>query len=110
MVRILLLTLLLYSSIFADNTYERNCVSCHKHLPVSLEKMFMQYILVYGDEKNVKAGLKHYLKYPIKDISLMSNLFISNYGIKTKSTLSDEEIDEILEIYWDKFKIFGKLN
>jgi len=93
----------------ASDAYERNCVECHKNLPTSLQRMFMNYLLVYGGEKNMKAGLKHYLQYPSKHISVMSDLFIQNYGIKRKTTLSSEELDEILDIYWDKFKVFKKL-
>jgi len=93
----------------ASDVYERNCVGCHRDLPTSLQRMFMNYLLVYGGEKNMKAGLKHYLQYPSKHISVMSDLFIANYGIKNKTTLSSEELDKALDIYWDKFKVFDKL-
>ena len=69
----------------------------------------MRHLLVYGGEQNVKAGLKHYLKYPLREISTMDNLFLDNYGIKKKTTLKESDIDEALEIYWDKFKVFNKL-
>ena len=95
--------------VFTQDVYEYYCVECHKKLPTSLQRMFMRYLLVYGGEKNVKAGLKHYLKYPSKEISVMSKLFIDNYGIKKKTVLSDVHIDEVLDIYWDKFKVFQKL-
>ena len=93
----------------ASDAYERKCVECHKNLPTSLQRMFMNYLLVYGGEKNLKAGLKHYLKYPSKHISVMSDLFIENYGIKDKTRLNDKELDEVLDIYWDKFKVIGRL-
>ncbi|MCW8820912.1 MAG: hypothetical protein OQK45_01705 [Sulfurovum sp.] len=109
MVKHIILSLVLISGLFAQDAYERNCVECHKELPTSLQRMFMRYLLVYGGEQNVKAGLKHYLKYPLKEISVMSDLFIDSYGIKKKTTLSDSEIDEALDIYWDKFKVFNKL-
>lgn len=93
----------------SGDAYERYCVECHRELPTSLQRMFMRYLLVYGGEKNVKAGLKHYLKYPLKEISVMSDLFIDNYGIKKKTTLSDNQIDKVLDIYWEKFKVIDKL-
>ena len=99
----------IFSGLFAQNSYERNCVGCHEDLPISLQRMFMNYLLVYGGEKNMKAGLKHYLKHPSKDISVMSGLFINSYGIKKKSDLSEKEIEASLNIYWDKYKVFGKL-
>jgi len=99
----------MFSGVSAQDAYERNCVACHKNLPTSLQRMFMKYLLVYGGEKNMKAGLKHYLQYPSKHISVMSKLFIDNYGIKKKTTLTSEELDEVLDIYWEKFKVFDKL-
>ena len=89
--------------------YERHCVFCHATLPTSLQEMFKRYLLVYGGEKNMKAGIKHYLKYPIKDISVMSELFIDTYGIKNKTTLSDDVLEKAIDVYWEKFKVFEKL-
>lgn len=109
MVKILVIFSLLNFSLFAENVYDRKCVSCHSSLPISLQSMFMKYLLVYGGEKNFKAGLKHYLKYPSKHISVMSKLFIDNYYIKDKTILSDETLDEAIDIYWEKFKVFNKL-
>lgn len=101
--------MVLATGLFAENVYERNCVECHKDLPTSLQQMFKRYLLVYSGEQNVKAGLKHYLKYPLREISVMSDLFIDTYGIKEKTTLSESDIDEALDIYWEKFKVFNKL-
>ena len=100
---------MLVSGVFAENAYERPCIECHKELPTSLQQIFKRYLLVYSGEHNVKAGMKHYLKYPIRDISVMSDLFLDNYGVKEKINLTDSQIDEALDIYWDKFKVFNKL-
>jgi len=109
MVRAVVLFFVLVSGLYAENVYERNCVECHKALPTSLQQMFKRYLLVYSGEQNVKAGMKHYLKYPLREISVMSDLFLDTYGIKEKTTLSESDIDEALDIYWDKFKVFNKL-
>ena len=109
MVRVILLCSILFSSVYASNIYERNCVGCHSTLPSSLQFMFKRYLLVYSGESNVKAGIKHYLKYPSKDITAMQDLFIDTVGIKSKTSLTQEELDEAIDIYWEKFKVFGKL-
>jgi hypothetical protein len=103
------LFLLLVQLMTAADIYERNCIPCHQNLPTSLQQMFKEYLLVYSGEQNVKAGIKHYLKYPNRSISVMSELFIDNFGIKKKSRLSPEELDEAVNIYWEKFKVFNKL-
>jgi len=104
-----MLFLILTSGLFSQDVYERNCVGCHKDLPTTLQQMFKEYLQMYSGEENVKAGLKHYLHYPSKSISVMSELFIDSYGIKKKSRLNKKELDEAIDIYWDKFKVFGKL-
>lgn len=109
MVKIVCLSLVLLSSSFAQDAYERNCVSCHKSLPATLQEMFKRYLLVYSGESNMKAGIKHYLLYPSKDISVMSDLFIDTYGTKNKMTLNLKELEQAIDIYWDKFKVFDKL-
>ena len=107
--RYLFLLILLLSLGYGEDLFERNCVSCHRKLPATLQEIFKRYLLVYSGEKNVKAGIKHYLLYPSKDISVMSDLFISTYGIKEPTTLDEKVLDEAIDIYWERFKVFGKL-
>lgn len=109
MVKRIIVVILLFTGLFAQDVYERHCVGCHEKLPTSLQRMFMNYLLVYGGEKNMKAGLKHYLLYPSKHISVMSDLFIENYGIKDKTNLSNDVLEKAIDIYWNKFKVFDKL-
>jgi len=110
MVKNIFISLILLSTgSHAQNIFERNCISCHQSLPISLQGMFKQYLLVYSGENNVKAGIKHYLNYPSKDISVMSKLFTDTYSIKHKTKLSPENLDKAINIYWDKYKVFGKL-
>ena len=109
MVKQMFILVALCTNIFAQNAYERECVACHKELPTTLQRMFMNYLVVYGGEENMKAGIKHYLMYPSKHITVMSDLFVENYGIKNKTTLSSDELDKIIDIYWDNFKVFDKL-
>ena len=93
----------------AEDIYESKCIPCHQELPTSLQQMFMSYLSMYSDEKNVKAVLKYYMNYPSKGMSVMSDLFIDSYGIKKKTKLTKKELDEAVDIYWEKFKVFDKL-
>ncbi|RUM75677.1 MAG: hypothetical protein DSZ12_03205 [Sulfurovum sp.] len=109
MVKQILMVLVLISGVFAEDVFEKNCVLCHQHLSASLQEMFKRYLLVYSSEINVKAGIKHYLMYPSKDISVMSKLFINTYGIKHKTELNKTELNKAVDRYWEKYKVFGKL-
>jgi len=102
--------ILLYSTIlFSQNIFEKNCVVCHEHLPASLQRMFMSYLKVYSGEITTKAAIKGYLQNPTKRLSVMSDLFIDRFGIKDKTTLSEKELEEAIDIYWDLYDVRNKL-
>jgi hypothetical protein len=107
--KMMFIIVLMFTSLSAKNVFERNCVDCHKPLPATLQEMFKRYLLVYGGENNFKEGLKYYLKHPNKYTSAMSSLFVDTIGIKEKTTLSEEELVESINIYWEKYKVFGRL-
>ena len=50
-----------------------------------------------------------YLQNPSVEKTIMAESFITRFGIKKKTNLSDEKLKEALDIYWDEYKIFGKL-
>ena len=105
-------TVLCFSLLFgfaSANVYEDNCVKCHKNLSVGIDKYFYNYLLIYSGERDMKNAIISYLKYPAYETSVMSDEFIDSFGIKKKTTLSDAELKEAVDTYWDKYKVFGKL-
>lgn len=111
MVKIIIL-LLINISVFANKNfdiYEKNCVNCHNSLPVSIDKYFYRYLLKYSGEKQVKESIYNYLKNPSKKTTIMPQSFIDRFGIKKKTSLGDEELKDAIDIYWDKYKVFDKL-
>ncbi|WP_121626369.1 hypothetical protein [Poseidonibacter antarcticus] len=113
MVKLILTLVLLVSFLNAAKTkktvYENNCIKCHRKLPVSIDKYFYRYLLKYSSEDRVKESMFRYLKKPSKDMTIMPEAFIKRFGIKKKTTLSDKKLYKALDIYWEKYKIFGKL-
>ena len=107
-VKIILIFLMMYSLLQA-NVYESNCVSCHNELPVSIDKYFYRYLLKYSSQKKVKTAMIRYLKTPSKKKSVMAEAFISRFGVKKTTTLKYEDLKKAVDIYWDKYKVFGKL-
>ena len=91
------------------NPYLTNCVHCHNKLPVSIDKYFYRYLLKYSSERDVKKAMYAYLKNPSKKSSVMGEAFISRFGVKKKSILSNKKLKKALNIYWDRYKVFGKL-
>ncbi len=50
-----------------------------------------------------------FLKNPTKEKSLMSESIIKRFGLKKKTRLSDNELKEALDIYWEHYNLFRKL-
>jgi len=107
--QLFILVFIFYNTILNASVYNTNCIKCHVNLPVSIDKYFYRYILKHSSETNVKKAMKSYLINPTEDKTIMPEAFVNRFGIKDKSTLSNEEIDKALDTYWQKYKIFGKL-
>ncbi len=112
MVRVFFILSLFSILVFAKNEkniYETNCVKCHSKIPVTIDKYFYRYLLKYSSEKDVKEAMFDYLKNPTIEKTIMSESLVKRFGIKRKTKLSDEKLEEALDAYWDRYKIFGKL-
>jgi hypothetical protein len=96
-------------SVEAENAFEKNCIPCHARLDISLRKTFMNALLVYGGKENMKAGLAYYFLYPRKDSSVMDEEFLRKNGVKVSMSVDPKELDDALEIYWQKYTVMGKL-
>ena len=108
MARLILMFILVVTSLNA-NSYENNCLACHNKLPVSIDKYFYRYLLKYSSERSVKEAMTNYLKKPNKDTTIMPKAFINRFGIKKATKLNDIELQDALSVYWQKYKVFGKL-
>jgi hypothetical protein len=115
MVKIIFIYFLIITTLYSaekvavSNPYEANCIKCHNSLSVSLEKIFFRYLVKYSSELSVKSAMIDFLKNPNKQTSAMSDEQIRRLGIKSKSHLSDEELKHAIDIYWERYKVFGKL-
>ncbi len=100
--RVLLICLMLLLNAKAD-VYHDACVTCHQYQPATLEKMFMLYLKTYSVELSFKVSLKEFLKKPTEKKSLIGSEFIRNFSVKDPTRLSDKELDEAINTYWDLY-------
>ncbi len=112
--RYILILLLTYSILFSmeiegENIYEKNCLSCHQFSTLKLDKIFFRYLIKYSSELSVKSALIDFLKNPNPQTSVMSKDELRRVGLKTESTLSDDELEEAINIYWDLYDVSKKL-
>jgi len=96
-------------ALHAEDVFDRECVACHVRKKVSLRKAFMNALLVYSGEENMKAGLKYFLRHPRRDSSVMSEAFLDLHGVKEPMTLDDAALDKALDIYWERYRVIGNL-
>ncbi|SFV59277.1 hypothetical protein MNB_SV-13-179 [hydrothermal vent metagenome] len=110
-VLISLLTLSLTGEELAEKhkIYKQNCIPCHEYLPYSLEKIYMLYLKTFSGKVTFKASLKAFLKKPMEETSLMPDEWIENFSVKEKTTLSDKELDEAIDSYWELYDVRNKL-
>lgn len=111
MARLVIFLFLIFGFAFGEqkSVYEKNCVACHNKIPVSIDKYFYQYLLEYSSERDVKEAMFQFLKEPTLEKSLMSESLIKRFGLKKKTKLSDKELKEALDSYWNEYNLFGKL-
>jgi len=111
LVKKLLFTLLLWQGMLcAGSVFEHECVRCHKEKNISLQKSFMNALLVYGGKENLKAGLGYYLRNPNLGTSVMDEAFLEKNGVKAAMKLSPQIMDRALEEYWQTYTVVGKLH
>ena len=109
---IFIILILISTSLYARSSneiYDLNCEQCHSKLPVTIDKFFYRYLLKYSSETMVKKSMFEYLKNPTKEKTIMPESFVTRFGIKKKSNLSDIKLREAIDSYWDEYKIFEKL-
>ena len=51
----------------------------------------------------------YYLKNPTIEKTIMTESFITRFGVKKKTKLSDYKLKEALDSYWDEYKVSNKL-
>ena len=105
----LLSTMTYAKNIENENVYTKKCIPCHEYLPASLERMFMSYMKIYSGEFTLKESLKAFLRKPDKEMSVMSDLFLDRFGVKHKTDLSEKELEEAVNIYWNRHNVRNKL-
>ena len=107
--RMAVATILGLVMLHAQGSFDRNCVPCHRREKVSLRKTFMNALLIYSGEQNMKAGLRYFLRHPSKETSAMGEEYFKTHRLKKPLKLSDKELDEALDTYWQRYKVVGKL-
>jgi hypothetical protein len=99
----LLLVILLAISLYSD-IYKKDCVLCHKN-SFQMHTFMKKYTLKYSSEDKIKKAIFKFLKVPSQQKSIMPFNFIRRWGLKEQSTLSDKELQNAIDIYYQKYNM-----
>lgn len=105
----LIVAMLIVLQAVTAGVYEKKCVPCHSRLPVSLEKLFFNYLLVYSSERQVKQALRLFLRNPTKKRSTASEELLESAGLMPPSKLAERDLERAVNHYWELYKVFGKV-
>jgi len=107
MVRSLLIIILWISTLNASS-FEENCLTCHSN-DFKFKMMMKKYTLRYSSENRIKESLFEYLKHPTKETSVLPLGYITRFGLKKKTSLDDETLRNMVDIYYEEFNIKSKI-
>lgn len=107
MVKVLYIFLLLASISYA-NSFENNCLKCHQN-EFQLHMFMKKYSLKYSSERVIKKAVFDYLKNPTFKSSVLPFGFLNRFGIKNKTQLNDEELKEMINIYYLRYNIEDRI-
>lgn len=99
----------IFLTLFAVANFQGECMQCHREKGVSLRKVYMNALLVYGGEKNFKTGLFYYCKNPTVSASVMDEEFLEKFLPLKPVVIDDVKLKKLLKIYWEHYKVKGKL-
>lgn len=99
---------LIISTLLVGSEFEKNCLTCHGD-DFKFNIIMKKYTLKYSSKKRIKRAIFEYLKNPSYEKSILPSDYIKKFGIKEKSPLEDKELNEMIDIYYDKFNLQSKL-
>ncbi len=107
MVKIILLICLMFFLLQSD-AFEQNCVKCHVN-EFQFSMFMRKYTLKYSSQRAIKEAVYRYLKNPQYEKSVLPYGYLKRFGIKKKSLLSDEELEKMIDVYYEKYNMKDRI-
>ena len=100
MAKVAFILLALFS--FAQD-FDKACMQCHKKLQIDLKKIYFDYLLEYSSKQATIKAMQNYLLHPTptKQIYKKAEPF--------KHPFSAQRLKKLLQIYWDRYTVIGKI-
>ncbi|MDX9813880.1 MAG: hypothetical protein WC144_01295 [Sulfurimonas sp.] len=108
MVKKIAILSLMLSTLLMANEFDKNCLVCHGD-DFKFSIIMQKYTLKYSSKQRIKKAIFEYLREPNLHKSILPYEYIKRFGIKEKSTLSDSELNSMIDIYYEKYNIQAKI-
>jgi len=90
-------------ALHGGDLFEERCAKCHNQIQKPLKPIFFDYLLHYSSERRVKEAMREQLLNPdpAKSITGQKEPFLH--------PIDPDELDILLQIYWNRYKVIGKI-
>jgi len=111
MEKIIILTLLLGTYIFAENglrtptALEKNCLACHKKQQIPNELIYKRYLVKYSTDARMEEAIAKYLNNPTQETSIMPGPFFLKFPMREKLDLDEQLIRSSIKQFLKKFDL-----
>ncbi|BCD62590.1 hypothetical protein NitYY0826_C1472 [Nitratiruptor sp. YY08-26] len=102
MVKVILCTFLSLQIVLSSD-FDTACLACHEKKNIPLKPIFFEYLLYYSSKSAILKATKEYLLHP----TLQKRLYKKAPPYQHK--ISQKRLDKLLEEYWERYKVIGKI-
>lgn len=90
-------------SAFAQESFNRACVTCHSTNIPDLETIYFYYLQTHGSTKRSQKAMRLYLLHPTIQGSTLPPKVLKNFGLHPP--LSPALLDQMLPLYFERYDV-----
>ena len=88
---------------FAQESFDRACVTCHSTNIPDLETIYFRYLQTYGSTQRSQKAMRLYLLHPTIQDSTLPPQVLKGFGLHPP--LSPKLLDQMLPIYFERYDL-----
>ena len=108
MVKKTILMLFLFFSTADALDFEQSCLKCHSN-EFQFQMFMKKYTMKHSSEKRIKKAIFDYLKNPSYSTSLLPFGYLNRFGIKDKTSLDDNKLRDMIDVYYKRYNLKSKI-
>lgn len=105
-----IMLLLITSYLLFGANYQKNCLECHRNIPITLHAIYMDYLLRFSTNKQIAEAMFYFLKDPKIEQAILEETKVKRFGIMPKLSVSDQELRALIETLIERNDLRFKLH